>query len=131
MQVKGFSWLGVGVDDFPAALAFFRDVLGIRVAVEDARGVAMLQVGDRQVLEIFGPGTAGRAMTDPPTMAFEVADVSAARAHLLANGVELLGDIGAWNGFKWLYFRGPGGHVFAVKQTPPNGWEANGQEQDG
>lgn len=123
MQVKGFSWFGVGVDDFPAALAFFRDVLGIPVAAEDARGVAMLQVGEGQVLEIFGPDSTGRAMTDPPVMAFEVKDVVQAREELLANGVELLGDIGSWNGFAWLYFRGPGDHVFAVKTTPAAGWE--------
>ncbi len=124
MRVIGFSWLGIGVDEFEPALAFFRDVMGIRVAVEDARGIAMLQVADRQVLEIFGPGTAGRSRTSPPVMAFEVDNVGTARAELEAAGVELIGDIGEWNGFIWQYFRGPAGHMMAVKQTPPDGWEA-------
>jgi len=92
--------------------------------------VAMLQVREGQVLEIFGPGTAGHAITDPPVMAFEVEDVAEARAELLANGVELLGDIGSWNGFAWLYFGGPGGHVSAIKKTPPHGWEMAAQQQD-
>jgi predicted enzyme related to lactoylglutathione lyase len=125
MKVTGFSWLGVGVDDFPAAVSFFEDVLGIMVAVRDGRGVAMLQVGERQVLEVFGPGTRGKELCTTPVMAFEVEDVANARAELVAHGVELIGDIGSWNGFEWLYFRGPGGHIFAVKKTPPDGWEAN------
>jgi hypothetical protein len=29
-----------------------------------------------------------------------------------------------WNGFEWLYFRSPDGHLFSVKKTPPPGWEA-------
>jgi len=126
MRVTGFSWLGIGVDDQPAALAFFRDVMGIRVAVEDPRGVAMLQVGERQVLELFGPGTRGRMLADQPVMAFEVDDVAAASAELSASGVALIGETGSWNGFTWQYFRGPGGHVFAVKQTPADGWEHAG-----
>jgi hypothetical protein len=83
--------------------------------------VALLHAGDA-VVEIFGPGTRGQALTAPPVVAFEVDDVHAARAELLAKDVELIGDIGSWNGFEWLYFRGPDGHVFAVKKTPPPGW---------
>ena len=125
MQITGFSWLGVGVEDFPEALQFFRDVLGLRIAAkDDERGVAMLQVAERQVLEVFGPGTKGKELTSPPVIAFEVDDVVEAKAELLASGVELIGDTGSWNGFEWQYFRGPGGHIFAIKKTPPDGWDA-------
>ena len=126
MKVKGLSWVGVGTDDFPGTLAFFTNVLGLEPAVVDERGVAMLHAGDGQVLEIFGPGTSGRARTASPVVAFEVEDVGAAKAELVARGVEVLGDIGAWNGFEWLYFRSPDGHVFAIKKTPPSGWETTG-----
>ena len=125
MHVRGLSWVGVGTDDFERTLAFFTDVLGLRTAVADAKGVALLHAGEGQVVEIFGPGTRGRTLTSPPVIAFEVDDVQAAKAELLAKGVELIGDIGAWNGFEWLYFRGPDGHVFSVKKTPPPGWEAS------
>jgi hypothetical protein len=88
----------------------------------DEKGVAILHAGDSQV-EIFGPGTSGRARTSPPVPAFEVEDVDAARAELLAAGVELIGDVGRWNGFEWQYFRGPDGHVLSVKRTPSAGWD--------
>jgi hypothetical protein len=75
-------------------------------------------------VEIFGEGsTRGQALTSPPAVAFEVEDVYAARAELLSKGVELIGDIGSWNGFEWVYFRGPENYVFAVKKTPAPGWE--------
>ncbi|MBW3558976.1 MAG: VOC family protein [Proteobacteria bacterium] len=123
MKVKGLSWVGVGSDDFPRTLAFFTEVLGLEPAVVDERGVALLHAGEGQVVEIFGPGTGGRALTSPPAVAFEVDDVRAARAELARYGVEIIGDIGAWNGFEWLYFRSPDGYVFSVKKTPPPGWE--------
>jgi catechol 2,3-dioxygenase-like lactoylglutathione lyase family enzyme len=125
MDVKGFSWLGVGVEDFPAAIAFFTGVLGLRLLSAEDRGVAILRVSDGQLLEVFGPGTKGYELTSPPVAAFEVDDVVAARDELLAKGVEVIGDIGAWNGFEWAYFRGPAGHIFSIKKTPSAGWERN------
>ena len=84
---------------------------------------AILKVSDGQVLEVFGPGTQGRELIFPPIVAFEVDDVVAARGKLLLHGVQVLGDIGCWNGFEWLKFRGPDGHIVAVQKTPPSGWE--------
>ena len=123
MKITGFSWRGVGVDDFDAALGFFRDVMGLRLAVESDTGVAIFQVADRQVLEIFGPATAGKERTTPPVMAFEVEDIGAARRELAAAGVELIGELGSWNSFEWQYFVGPGGHTPAFKTTTDDGWE--------
>lgn len=123
MHVKGLSWIGVGTDHYGSTLKFFTEILGLRIAISDERGVAMLHVGENQVLEIFGPGTGGRDKTSPPVVAFEVEDVLAAKGELLAHNVELIGDVGSWNGFEWLYFRGPDGHVYALKKTPGQGWD--------
>lgn len=123
MKVKGYSWVGVGVEDFNAAVSFFTDVFCLRPAIVDERGVAILEVADGQLLEIFGPGTKGHGLNSPPVVAFEVDDVVAARDELLAKNIEILGDIGSWNGFEWLYFRGPAGRIFSIKKTPPAGWE--------
>ena len=122
MDIKGISWIGVGTDHFAETLAFFSEVLGLKTAIVDG-SVAMLHAGPNQIVEIFGEGTQGRALASPPIIAFEVADVAATRDELLAKGVELIGDIGSWNGFEWLKFRGPEGYVFAVQKTPPPGWD--------
>lgn len=123
MKVKGYSWVGVGTDNFEETVSFFSIVMGLTVAIIDNRGVAMLKVSDGQILEIFGPGTQGSKLTSPPVVAFEVDDVGAAREELIARGIEVLGDTGSWNGFEWLKFRGPGGHVYALQKTPSAGWE--------
>ncbi len=124
MKVKGISWVGVGTDAFERTLDFFTTVLNLETRVVDPRGVAMLKVGEGQILELFGPGTGGRALTSPPVIAFEVDDVAAARAELITKDVEVIGEVGAWNGFEWLDFCGPDDHIYAVKKTPPSGSEA-------
>lgn len=125
IAVKGISWVGIGTETFDETVAFFTDVLGLKIAVIE-EPVAMLHAGSGDVVEIFGKeSTRGRPLNTPPAIAFEVEDVAAARDVLLAAGVELIGDIGTWNGFEWLYFRGPEGYVFSVKKTPQAGWEKN------
>lgn len=125
IHVKGISWLGIGTDTFDETVAFFTDVLGLEIALLQ-KPVAMLHAGPHSIVEIFGEGsTRGKSLNSPPVAAFEVEDVQAARAILLSKGVELIGDIGAWNGFEWLYFRGPQGYIFSVKKTPAPGWEKN------
>ena len=123
MEVRGISWIGIGTDRFAETLSFFTDVLGLPVAAGGAQ-VAMLRAGPDQLVEIFGEGSPTRALTSPPAIAFEVEDVEAARVELLVKGVEIIGEVGRWNGFEWLYFRGPHDYVFAVKKSPAPGWEA-------
>ena len=122
-MVKGISWVGIGTDSFDETVAFFTDVLGLEIALIE-NPVAMLHAGSGNIVEIFGQGsTRGKTLNSPPVVAFEVDDVPAARERLVANGVELIGDIGTWNGFEWLYFRGPEGYIFSVKKTARPGWE--------
>jgi catechol 2,3-dioxygenase-like lactoylglutathione lyase family enzyme len=123
MKVKGLSWVGVGTDNYEEAFRFFTEVMGLEVAVTADRQ-AILHVGEGQQLEIFGRDGPGKTLNSPPTIAFEVDDVAAAREELLAAGIELIGEIGRWNGFEWQYFRTADGHTFEVKKTPPSGWQA-------
>ena len=99
MNVKGYSWVGVGTDNFDETVSFFSNVMGLSTVIVEDRGVAVLKVSDGQVLEVFGPGTQGRELTSPPVVAFAVDDVAAARDELVSKGVEVLGGVGSWNGF--------------------------------
>ena len=117
MKVTGISWVGVGTDHYAETLRFFTRVLGLEVA-EGAEEQALLRAGDGQHVEIFGRDGRGKSLNTPPTVAFEVDDVAAAREELLGQGIELIGDIGSWNGHEWLYFRSPDGYIFEVKKTP-------------
>lgn len=116
-SVKGFSWVGVGTDDYDRTLAFFTETLGLEVEVESDRQ-AVLRVAPGQQLEIFGKHGRGKSLNAIPTIAFEVDNVAAAAVALEEGGAELVGDIGRWNGHEWLYFRTPDGHLFEVKRSP-------------
>ena len=123
MKVKGLSWVGVGTNHYEETFRFFTEVMGLKVATCGDRQ-AILHIAEGQQLEIFGRDGPGKSRNSPPTVAFEVDDVVAAREELIAAGIELIGDVGHWNGFEWQYFRSPDGHIFEVKKTPPPGWEA-------
>jgi catechol 2,3-dioxygenase-like lactoylglutathione lyase family enzyme len=119
IRVKGFSWVGLGTDDYESSLRFFTEVLGFTVeASGDSQ--AILRVAPGQQLEIFGKEGRGKELNTPPTIAFEVDDVTEAASALVAGGAELVGDVGSWHGHEWQYFRTPDGHLFEIKRSAPD-----------
>ena len=93
--------LVVEADDYEAALAFYRDVLGLPQSIAYADGeddrVAILEVG-RATLEIASPGHAraiddlevGRRVAGHLRVAFEVSDARVATERAVAAGAELV-----------------------------------------
>ena len=96
--------VGVAVPDFDAAVAFYRDVLGMRLAheeVNEEQGVreAMMSVGDSgSCIQILAPLTPestiakflDRSGPGLQQLAYRVSDVDAVCATLRARGVRLL-----------------------------------------
>lgn len=117
IKAKGLTWVGVGTDRYEQTMRLFRDVLGLEIEVEVDRQ-AILRTANGDQVEVFGKDGRGKSQNSPPTIAFEVDDVTAARDALAAAGVEIVGEIGSWNGHEWLYFRSPDGYLFEVKKTP-------------
>jgi methylmalonyl-CoA/ethylmalonyl-CoA epimerase len=98
--------VGVAVPDYDAAIAFYRDVFGMRVAheeVNEEQGVreAMLAVGDGDTqLQVLAPLTPestiarflGRSGPGLQQVAYRVHDVAAVSAALRERGLRLLYD---------------------------------------
>ncbi len=96
--------VGVAVADFDAAVAFYRDVLGMRLAHEETneeQGVheAMMEVGDSgscvQILAPLTPASTIAKFIDRSgpglqQVAYRVADIDAVSATLRERGVRLL-----------------------------------------
>jgi hypothetical protein len=45
-----------------------------------------------------------------------VDDLNAARAELIAEGIEFLGPTGEGGGSRWAHFKGPDGNTYELKQ---------------
>jgi catechol 2,3-dioxygenase-like lactoylglutathione lyase family enzyme len=117
VRVKSFSWVGVSTDDFETSLRFYRDLLGLETWVTGDRQ-AILKTTSGHQLEIFGSDEREKQLTSSPVIAFEVDDLESAREELRAAGVQLIGEVGRWDGFAWQYFRSPEGHIFELKSSP-------------
>ena len=116
IKAKGLSWVGIGTDRYADNMRMFTEVLGLEIEAE-GEDQAILRTSNGDQVEIFGKDGRGKAQNTPPTIAFEVDDVAAARDALIAAGIEIVGEIGSWNGHEWLYFRSPDGYLFEVKKS--------------
>ena len=132
--VRGLFETHLTVRDVPRSVEFYRDVVGLPVALElPERNAAFLWIGDRgrSMLGLWGIGSAVNTMTFH--IAFDVAlgDVLAAPSRLRASGVAPLGFFGAdtdepdvlgWMPAAAVYFEDPDGHLLeylAMLDDPP------------
>src|SRR5438874_11674615 len=134
MTVRGLFETHLTVADLPRSTAFYRDVVGLPVALElPEQGAAFHWIGapGRAMLGLWSIGSAPLGMT--LHVAFDVArdDVLAAPARLREQGVAPLSFFGApadepsvigWMPAAAVYFRDPDGHLveyFAMLDEPP------------
>ncbi len=117
IKARSLVWAGIGTDHYAESLRLFRDVLGLEVEAEGDEQV-ILRTANGDHVELFGRDGPGKSRNSPPTIAFEVDDVRAARDELVKAGVEIVGEVESWNGHEWLYFRSPDGFLFEVKSVP-------------
>ena len=118
VEFKGISWAGVPVDDFVAAVAFFRDRLGLRLVVlaeEEQAAFFRLKNGDS--VELFGPENPFEEHRRHVAFAFEVDDVDLARTELESSGVEFVTEIRRFKSDAWCYLVGPDGLLFEIHSS--------------
>jgi lactoylglutathione lyase len=123
MSVRGLFETHLTVNDMPRSVEFYRDVVGLPVALElPERGATFHWIGERgqAMLGLWSIGSAPINMQ--LHVAFEMAleDVLHAPARLRASGVEPLSFFGepadepsyiGWMPAAAVYFRDPSGHM--------------------
>jgi predicted enzyme related to lactoylglutathione lyase len=121
MQVRGVNWTGVKTDRYEEMASFFRTVVGLTLALEQA-DFTVFELPDGGKLETFGPegpAPAEQFAENQVVAGFFVDDIAEATAELRRAGVELLGDLHIGSGgYAWQHFRAPDGEVFELCPDP-------------
>ena len=119
MRIIKLAWAGTRTNNADPTVAFFRDVLGLRLELEQP-GFWMLKLPDGSKVEVFGPDSPiNRHFTTGPVAGFLVGDIHAATAELRSAGVEILYESGGDNsGNAWVHFRAPDGNIYEFTQDP-------------
>jgi predicted enzyme related to lactoylglutathione lyase len=121
MKVKGYVWAGLFVEDLDKAVAFYEDVLGLKL-LRRGDGWAHFDVGEDSLFEIY---TGGKAWSQPKehqeqplVIGFLVEDLDAAVKELRGKGVKFIGEIGRYKDTKWAEFSDPEGNRLEIKEIP-------------
>ena len=147
MTVRGLDHAGITVGSIEAALAFYRDLLGLRVidegsdegpeldAIIGLPGVRLryadVDLGGGQVLELLEYQTPdGSSLSQRPCdpgathLALRVDGIDALCARLVAAGVRIAGSPttitapGDWHGVRCVYVDDPDGRTLELVQRP-------------
>jgi catechol 2,3-dioxygenase-like lactoylglutathione lyase family enzyme len=119
MQIIKLAWVGTRTDNAEPTVAFFRNVLGLRLELEHP-GFWMLKLPDASKVEVFGADSPiNRHFTTGPVAGFLVDDIQDAAAELRSAGVEILleSEVDA-SGNAWVHFRAPDGNIYEFTQDP-------------
>jgi lactoylglutathione lyase len=124
MGVRGLFETHLTVADLPRSVAFYRDLVGLSVALElPERGAAFLWIGQppgRAMLGLWSLGSAPLGMQLHVAFEMSLEDVLAAPARLLGQGVQPLSFFGepadepsviGWMPAAAVYLRDPDGHM--------------------
>src|SRR5213595_3198403 len=123
MRVRGLFETHLTVADLSRSVAFYRDVVGLPVALEvPERGAAFHWIGrpGQAMLGLWSIGSAPMNMKLHIALEMDLKDVIAPPARLRADGVEPLSFFGepaeepsyiGWMPAAAVYFRDPSGHM--------------------
>lgn len=113
MRVLSLVWVGTRTTEYAATVAFFRDVLGLRVHSSEA-DLTVLDVPGGATVEVFGPASRYNRHLTHPVAGFRVADLESAAAELQASGIEIVLPVQRGGLRSWLHFRAPDGFVYEL-----------------
>jgi catechol 2,3-dioxygenase-like lactoylglutathione lyase family enzyme len=108
-------WVGLVVEDFESQHRFYRDVLGLKEE-QAGDGWAWFDLGKGRHFELLQHSDRPQYSTLGFRVGFKVTDIEAARAEMIARGVEAISEIDGTGEERWAYFRDPEGHIFEIKE---------------
>jgi catechol 2,3-dioxygenase-like lactoylglutathione lyase family enzyme len=117
MNVRNVRWIGIRTDRYEEMVTFFRDVLGLPTNFQDGATIEF-STSDGDEVQVIGPGDPyydffGEHATGAVPL-FEVDDVVAGRAELVAAGIEIVGPVRQDEHWDWIHFRAPDGSLYEL-----------------
>jgi catechol 2,3-dioxygenase-like lactoylglutathione lyase family enzyme len=112
VQVTGLSWLGTRTSSYEEMVEFAQRVLGLPPP-QGEPGLAVFELPDGSLFEIFAPDHEGGGHPDGVVAGFRVDDVAAARKELAAAGAEVT-PLEGGSRDAWAYFRAPDGNLYEI-----------------
>ncbi len=120
MKYQGLVWAGLLVADLERAITFYRDVLGLPLLDREER-CALFDAGNDALFELWPTGIASSspkgAGCQSLRVAFRVENLDEAISELRGRGVEFLGEIGEYEGTRWIHFVDLEGNRLELKEV--------------
>ena len=119
MRIIKLAWVGTRTGNAEPTVAFFRDVLGLRLELEQP-GFWMLKLPDGSKVESSALTVRfNRHFTTGPVAGFLVDDIQTATAELRSADVEIVFESGVDDsGNAWVHFRPLDGNIYEFTQDP-------------
>ena len=119
MQYHGFIWIGLSVENLPASVAFYRDVIGLHL-LEQGADWAHFDAGSGALFELMSGGKASpqpkTPAQQPLVVGLRVNDMDGAMAELHARGI-VFTETGQYEDTRWAHFSDPEGNQLEIKVT--------------
>ena len=116
-MIQRLGFLGVrtaSADAFAATVALYRDTLGMEPFFEEPAAV-WFRSGDGSQIHVYGPGDLDHDFFKAgPVVGLVVDDFVAARAAMVASGVEFIGEPQQAGEALWNHYLGPDGSVYEI-----------------
>jgi catechol 2,3-dioxygenase-like lactoylglutathione lyase family enzyme len=113
MQVERVDFVSFLTQDIPRAKRFYSEVLGFEIETEGENDMEFR--AGQVTLDIFNPASIGQSFAvSPAGLALRVPDVAAARAELVAKGVEFDGETVDTGVCHMAFFHDPDGNALML-----------------
>lgn len=116
-MIQRLAFLGVRTDSrsgFEATVALYRDAMGLDPFHDEVDAV-WFRAADGAQIHVYGPGdTDHDFFRAGPVVGLAVDDFDAARAAMVATGIEFIGEPQVAGDTVWNHYRGPDGSIYEI-----------------
>jgi hypothetical protein len=116
MTTRSLAWLGVRTERFAEMVALYRDGLGLEPLLL-SETAAWFRLADGNEVHVYAQSDEDHAFFGPgPVAGFLVDDFAVARAALIAQGCDFIGEPQTAGDAIWNHYLAPDGNVYEIIQ---------------